>query len=320
MTRAAENRSRPRKTGAARLAPPLAVGMLALAGGAYVAGAPQTQAVTRSVLVTATDDVGRPVEGLTPSDLVVREGGKTYAVESVSPSVGPMRVALAIDELLAPNTIIRRALVTLAQRLSDRAEVALYVLGRTNELRVPYGASVAAVANAVSALPSRGQYPGPLVEAVMEIARAQRSFEGRRALVLFAPEIPRASRVKAEGALDAIRDGRVTFYAATYVGWTTRPSGIVEMPPTRLEGQDLTEDVEGDRLIDEGTTRSGGMRLPSTTPDGFLKAVERISSDLDHQLVVVYTVPAGTKSDGRLNVEPRRRGLKVRAPSRLPAF
>jgi hypothetical protein len=289
-----------------------------LAGSAVVTSQQRAGDTFRTIYVTATDQRGARVADLKTTDFTVREAGRDRPVEQVGPADQPLRLAVAVDELLAPNTIVRQAVFRLIQRLDESGDVALFVMGQRNEQRVAYGGELSTFVSALNAFPPRAQYPGLLVQAVFEIARDLRALEGRRVIIVLAPEMPQQRSLTAEGVFDQLRDNRVTLYAATFVGWRTRPGTLVELPPTRLEGGDLTEEVDRDRVLGDGPRRSGGLRVPSTTPDGFGPALTEIADDLLGQYQVTYALPAGTKSDGRISLSAKRQGLRLRGPSRLP--
>ena len=86
---------------------------------------------------------------------------------------------------------------------------------------------------------------------------------------------------------------------------------------TRLEGGDLTAEGERDRVLSDGPKQSGGLRLGSAGIEGFPAALERIAGELRRQYTVTYVIPAGSKSDGRVTIATKRRGLTVRGPSRV---
>ncbi len=76
--------------------------------------------------------------------------------------------------------------------------------------------------------------------------------------------------------------------------------------------------VERDRVLNDGPKRSGGILVQSTQPERYAVALDRIAEELVHQHRVTYMLPPGTKSDGRVSIESRRKGVAVRGPSRLP--
>jgi hypothetical protein len=205
------------------------------------------------------------------------------------------------------------------QQVHQSGDVALYLLGRRNEKRVDYTSDLGPFVSAINAFPSRPQYPGNLVESLYEIVKDQRALEGRRVIVTLAPEIPQVSSVTAAGFLDQIRDSGAVLYAATIVGLTSSSGTLQQAPNTRLEGGDLTSLVEADQVLGDGPKQSGGLRLSSPTVQAFPAALERIAGELLHQHVVTYILSAGSKSDGRLTISTKRKGLTVRGPNRVPA-
>src|SRR5690606_3657083 len=115
----------------------------------------------------------------------------------VAPSTEPLMIALAIDELLAPYMLVRQAAVQFVQTLNRHGQIALYLVGLQNEQKVDYTSDVEPFWNAVNAFPTRSRNVGNLVEALREIARAQRSVEGRHVIVALAPEMAQVSSVTA---------------------------------------------------------------------------------------------------------------------------
>ena len=290
-----------------------------LAAGVSLLAAPQARSdVRRTVYVTATDQAGRDVSDLVPADLTVKEGGKARQIVRVEPSRARLKIALAVDQMFSPDGVIRRAALGFLQHFGGSADMALYVMGRRNEKRVDYTTDLLPFISAVNAFPASPQLSGDVVGALFEIAKDQHALEGRRVIVTLAPEIPQLSSVTANGVLDQLRDNGVVLYAATLVGLSTSGGSLTEAPATRLEGGDLTTQMEGDKVLNDGTKQSGGLRVPSGRSEGFQAALDRIAGDLQHQYAVTYVIAAGSKSDGRLSIDAKRKGLTVRGPRQVP--
>ena len=95
------------------------------------------------------------------------------------------------------------------------------------------------------------------------------------------------------------------------------------MQPTDLyhAGADwlaVAEEVERDRVLNEGPKQSGGLRLPLINMEAFTAALERIRIELQHQCVLTYSIAPGSKTDGRINIESTRKGVTVRGARQLP--
>ena len=292
--------------------------MAAAAGISLLAGAQGKVAVQRTVYVVATDSAGAHVTDLAPTDLKVQDGGRERAILRVEPSRSRLKVAFVIDELLSADVSIRVAAFQSIQRIAASGDVALFLVGRRNEKLVDYNTSDMLVfRDAINGFPIRPQYPGNLVESLFEIIKEQHALEGRRVVVVLAPEIPQQSSVTANGVLDQLRDNGVALYAVT-ITVSSRGGTLVESPATRLEGGDLTSEMERERVLNDGPKQTGGLHLSLLGPEGFGAALDRVTGELLHQYAVTYVIPAGVKSDGRVKIEATRKGLTVRGPNLMP--
>jgi hypothetical protein len=290
----------------------------AVIGAQLLAGAQITVDVHRTVYVTATDRDGEHVTDLTAADLKIEEDGREREILDVVPSTAPLKIALAVDELLAPYRVVREAVWRFVQRLSQHGDMALYLVGRRNEKQVEYTRDVAPFWNAINAFPLRPRSQGALVESLHEIAQEQRSQEGRRVIVALAPEMAQVSNIRAEAVLDDLRETGAVLHTVTIMSTFDAAPVLEESPMTRLEGGDLTQQVERDRVLGNGPRQSGGLRLSFMDAEAFPIALDRIATALLNEYIVTYVMPAGTESDGDVRIESRRQGVSVRGPRRLP--
>src|SRR5258708_11951376 len=65
------------------------------------------QAQVRSLLVTITDEKGRPAEGLAPEEVVVLENGLARDVVGILPDRRPLTVAVLLDTSANMNSDLR---------------------------------------------------------------------------------------------------------------------------------------------------------------------------------------------------------------------
>jgi len=70
-------------------------------------------------------------------------------------------------------------------------------------------------------------------------------------------------------------------------------------------------------VLGDGAKESGGHhdQVIATT---HAKALEQLADELLHQYEITYTLPDGVKPSDRLSVSSKRKGVTLRAPSRLP--
>ena len=228
-------------------------------------------------------------------------------------------MALAVEELVTPYLVVRRAIAGFIDRLQPSADIALYVVGRRNEKRVNYTSDIIPLANAINAFPARALYDGILVESLYDIAREQRALEGRRVIVALATETREVSSLTAVGLGALLRDGRGVLYAATLQGRDS-PAGPSDTTSggRRLELEAQSSGLERDRVFANSTRQSGGLHISSASLEGFPAALDRIAGELHRQYTVTYLIPAGSGSNGRVTIQAARAGILVRGPSRVP--
>ena len=289
--------------------------LLLLTAAAAAAAAPQSGSV-RTIYITAAAADGSRLAALEAADLVVKEGDRTRTVVRVEPSRAKLKVAIAVEELLTPDGDVRRAVANFIDQIRESGELALYTVGRRTERRVDYTSQIVPFATAINGFPVRAVDPGDLVQALQEIARHQRSLEGRHAIVAVATQTAQTSSTTAEGVLEQLTGGRTVFYAATLAGseTSTIPAGTTS-GGRRLDLEGQVSGLERDKIFNDGTRQTGGLHLSSQRLAGVWNALERIAAELRQQYVVSYE--GDVKSDGSVTVEAARRGITVRGPTRV---
>ena len=71
------------------------------------------------------------------------------------------------------------------------------------------------------------------------------------------------------------------------------------------------------QVLGDGPRQSGGRQWPVSALTAVPKAMLSIANDLSNQYKITYTLAAGTKPSDRLNVTTSRRGVTLRAPTRI---
>src|SRR5262245_5780915 len=97
-----------------------------------------TAATERTVFVTVPDNRGAPVADPPPADFVVKEGGKEREITKAQPATSPMRVALAIEEIMVRDTAVRQSVFDFMKRVANTAEISLITIGLRNTTIVDY--------------------------------------------------------------------------------------------------------------------------------------------------------------------------------------
>jgi hypothetical protein len=270
----------------------------------------------RTVYITAAAADGSALKSLNSSDIVVREGDHVRPVVRVEPSRGTLRVAIAVEERLAPDNEVRRSVANFIDQIRESGQLALYTVGRRTERRVDYSSEIVPFAAAINNFPVRAVEPADLVQAVQEIARQQRRLEGRHVIVAVATQTAQVSSVTANAVLEELTGGRAVLYAATIAGaeTSTMPIGATS-GGRRLDLEGQVSGLERDKMFNEGTRQSGGVHISSPRTAGLWTALERIAAELQRQYVVSYD--GAMTSDGAVTIESARRDITVRGPTRV---
>jgi hypothetical protein len=270
----------------------------------------------RTVYITAAATDGSALKSLNSSDIVVREGDQVRQVVRVEPSRGTLRVAIAVEERLAPDNDVRRSVANFIDQIRESGQLALYTVGRRTERRVDYSSEIVPFAAAINKFPARAVEPADLVQALQEIAKEQRRLEGRHVIVAVATQTSQVSSVTADAVLEQLTGGRAVLYAATIAGseTSTMPIGATS-GGRRLDLEGQVSGLERDKMFNGGTRDSGGLHISSPRTAGLWTALERIATELQRQYVVSYD--GGTTSDGAVTIESARRDITVRGPTRV---
>jgi hypothetical protein len=283
--------------------------MAALVAVVASAHAVAAQTTTRVAYVTATDGDRAPVADLTAADLVVKEGGKEWPVLDVQVGT-PLNIAVVLEESLTNDTRTKQALLLFVRRLQGQARIALFVVGRSNQLIVPYTTDTQRLVAGVSALTfTQMTFDENLAEGIADAARNVAQEEAGRPVVLaIAIERQQETAMPVNRVLNGLRDSGAMLYVATLTG-----GGSISSDPSMAMDESAL-----DQVLDQGTKRSGGRRQESLRSEGFAEVLTGFANELLHQYAVTYVLPEGVQRSDRLSVASKRRGVSVRAATHIP--
>ena len=266
----------------------------------------------RHVYVTVVTDDGAPVEGLTPADFRLREGGDDREITSVEPADGPMRIALMVEERLTPTGGTRQGLFDFAQLMRGRAELALVVVGQANRVAVPFTTDVNAIVAGINDLPlNQRQQTDHVPEGIADMARDfQNERHDRPVMVVIALDSLQASAEQPHNVLNQLRDSNAQLHVVS-----------IDTPQTAADISGAAGMMEASgraQVLGDGPRQSGGRQWPVTTLTAIPKAMASIANDLLNQYKIAWTVPDGEDPSDRLDVRlNNRRGRTLRAPTRI---
>jgi hypothetical protein len=308
------------------------VAALAAAHAAAAAG----QSATRTIYVSAFDGTGSALPDLQPADLVVKAGGKLLEVVRVEPATTPLQITVIVSD--AGTGGFQQGVAVFMERLIDRAEFGLVSVLTQPEVVMNFSNDPVVLQSGVRRLGARGrQHGAQVMEAIQEAIRAmppldsgsgrtepdRRASEVRRRVIL-------VLRVGVEGTspLDGgeVRERLRRSGALLYVISTA--SAARQPPPSARTGisaeqaQLQDDEIAASRralaqVLGDGTRESGGRHDEIVATSSVSPALERIADELLHQYAVTCATPPGVKTDDKLSITVKRKGVKIQAPARL---
>lgn len=254
------------------------------------------QETVRRVYFSAVDAKGVQVTDLTVADLAVKEGGKERAIRSVEPATAPLQISILVDD--AGTGAFQVAVAQFLQTMFGKGHFVLRAMTpqptRLTEL-TDDGPTLKA---ALGRIGPRGRIAASgdqMPDAVAEAARELQQKKAVRPVIVVLTGIGELTQSdQSDPTLKTLRDSRAIL-------------SVVH-----------TSDLALGPVLGDGPDRSGGMHVTFTggvVPGSILS---KVSDDLLNQYVLTYTLPEGVKPSERFSLTTSRKGLTLRAPSRLP--
>lgn len=267
------------------------------------------QTTERHVYVTVTNDDDERAEGLTPADFRVREGGREREITAVEPATERMRMAILVEESLTPTGGVRMGLAEFIQRMQPHAEMSLMVMSLRNMVIVDYTTDVSALFAGINSfsLYRHQQQLNNVPEGVYEAARKfEEESANRPVMVVVAQELMQESSEIPYRVLDQIGRSGVLVEVVT-----------VESGQSNIAVGDLGDMSGRAQILGDGSRQSGGQKIEVNALTAVPGALQQLADGLLSQYRITYILPEGTDPSNRLNVDLRRRGLSLRAPTRV---
>jgi len=278
----------------------------------------QASGRTNTVFVTVTENAGGPVLDLAPADFSIKEDGKDREVLRAEIANVPLHVMLLVDD--NGTGIFRFPVAQFIQQIAGRADIAISTVTGQTQTLVDYTTSMDALSKAVNTLTARPATNdgGQLLEGIFQTARDQ----GRRRyacpiIVALTVGGEEHSTVPAHHVLDELaKSGSRLYVVQVAAAQILRPNVAITAPK-----QLLGENLNLSEVLGEGPKQTGGQRIEIVAAPGLVQGLQRIAVELKSQYAVAYARPDGrARPTERIAVTVRRRGLTLRAPSRVPGI
>jgi VWFA-related protein len=278
-----------------------------------MAGTP-VEAQTRRVYVAVFDGSGAPVTDLTAADFTLKEGGKAREIVKAAPATAPLQIAILVDD--NGTGIFRFAVGRFIEALLGRAEFAIStVTGQTQKL-LDYTRNAKALSDAIGLLTARPATNdgGQLLDGISETAQdLEKRKAGRPVIVALTVGGEEHSTLPAHHVLDNLRQSGAALHVIIVVNSMLRSQAT----PSTAAGL-LGENMNLGEVLGDGPKQSGGHRDEIITASGITTGLQQLAESLKHQYLIEYTLPEGVKPSDKLSLSVKRKGVTLRAPTRIP--
>jgi hypothetical protein len=303
------------------------VAVVVVVGGALAAGshslseAGRIQSDTRTVHVSVADRNGSGIPDLQVADLEVKVGGKTQQVVNVRQAVVPLRVAIIVSD--AGTGGFQLALGNFMQKLLGHAEFKLVSVIVQPETVVDYSSSGGVLREGLLRFGIRGRQRGAqLMEAIQQATTDVRREGARPVIVVLRVGAEAVPTVPGDYVREQLRKSGAILYVVSTVG-AQRAAPSQARPGISAEQAQLRADEDADAALDLGQvlgdgTRESGGRHEQIISATLVPALEQLAGELLNQYEITFVRPTGGKPGDKLSVSSKRKGITIRAPSRLP--
>jgi VWFA-related protein len=279
---------------------------------AMAAALPEPQ--SRRVYVTAVDGNGASVTDLTAADFVVKENGKPREIVKAGPATVPMQIALLVDD--NGTGIFRYAVAKFIESLLGRAEFAISTVTGQILRIVDYTSNAHTLSDAIGKLAARPATNdgGQLLDGISEMATDLDKRKASRPIIIaLTVGGEEHSTLPAHHVLDNLRQSGAALHVVLVVNTALRS----QANPTKAS-ELLGENMNLGEVLGDGPKQSGGHRDEVMAATGLTGVLQQLADSLQHQYLIEYTLPDGVKPSEKLSVTVKRKGVTLRAPTRIP--
>jgi len=266
----------------------------------------QGTARERTVFASAVDAAGKPIDGLSVDDFVVREDGARREVLRVARATEPMDIALLVDNSASSRDLIsplREGLMRFVAAMlttgGPQHNIALIGLAARPTILVDYTSDQKRLNDGIGRLFPESTSGMTLLDAIVETSRGLEKREAARAVVVpvITDGIEYTNRYYRD-VIDALTRAGVGLHALTVGTFSVTDDDAVR---------------NREQVLAEAPGATGGQRVLLLTPSAVPAALDRLAAELKGQYKVVYGRPESLIPPEKTEVSASRAGITVRA-------
>jgi VWFA-related protein len=272
-----------------------------------------------TVYVTALDKKGAPVVDLSAADFRVKSNGQSREIVHAALATTPMQIAVFIDDIGVGSDTIKQSVAAFTTALQGKAEVNVTTSQRTSTSMVGFSKDEEDSPDMVRPLYTTVGEAPHLFESFVEASRTFIEHKATRpVIVVITPATSEAGNVRLEDVMDSLAHSHAQLYVVNLSAPTT---GAVRGGPPAAgpssDGAPPTPSAPERLSVGDAPERSGG-RIDRGVALGSLQALmQQLATELANQYAVEYHVDGWTGQVAKLSVDVERKGVKLRAPTRV---
>jgi VWFA-related protein len=286
-------------------------------------GTAAVQPRTRTVYVSATDKQGQAVTDLQAAEFELKVAGKARDVASVEPAKLPLRIALLVAD--QGTGAFQLGIARFMQKLLGHAEFALISVIVQPERLIDFSHEGRDLSAALGRLGPRGRQIGAqLMEAIQDATKEVRHEARRSVIVVMRLGGEAVTSLSGEDVREQLRKSGAVLHVVSAAGAQGKApsqatgSDAVSVQQGQFRDAELAESASSlAQVLGDGSKESGG-RYEQVIATTHARALEQLADELLHQYAITFVLPDGVKANDKLSVSSKRKGVTVRAPSRLP--
>jgi VWFA-related protein len=269
---------------------------------------------TRHVYFSAVDRNGDPVRDLAAADVTLREDNAARDIVTLEPARTPMQLALLVDDTGPGINFIREGVGRFIQKMHGRAEVALVSTGGRNTLLVDFTPDTDALYRGARQLVTKTTSGAYLLDGIREAVKVLSEREAARpVIVVLTLESEEFSNIRPDRLLAELDRSRAMLFVVSLGKPTLKTMTAWNQPPAQAERENLDENINRKKVLQDGSKRSGGRFEQVLVDSGVPTMMMSLADELLTQYVVVYRRPETPAGPRKLAIQVKRSGVKIRA-------
>jgi VWFA-related protein len=258
-------------------------------------------------IASVVDKNGKPIQGLTPADFVVREDGTAREILKVETATAPMQIVFLVDtssgmQFLIPD--LRKGLEGFAGTLwskSPDSEIALMEYGERPNVVADFSKSAEILDHGIKGLVEHNGSGAYLLQAIIDAANLLKKKEATRpVIVAFDNETSR------EFSNQTYQQVEETLKKTNAVLWSIELHAL---------GGGMSDEVRNRNVVlGDVTTKSGGTRDTLIDRMGIEGKFGEMADRLAAQYLITYGRPDRLIPPSKLEITVKRPGAQVWAP------